>query len=214
MKLYNKITPYSSIIILLLYPPIYLYRQEIKQGWESYKNNALNPANHGYVNAQKLYLLHAKLNSRNFFQKYTNIIFLNTHLVNDPYYRESTSLMLSDGKNKNLIQVVLPESPQKIIKKCNSNKELHEYQEGQCYILKIRKNKNWKNSIFLSQYKTTSLGKLKEKMLSKLGIEKLHKIMEIPIPQYTYSFTHGDYRYIIINLSPSWYSRFEVKEIK
>lgn len=204
-----------SCVMLVLYVPIYCYRDKIKVEWEKYKEDIIK-SNDGCIVEKKLFLLQKELNSDNFFQDYTNIVFMNVHLSNDKDYRRDLSLMLTDGKRADLLKLVLPDTKDNIIKageKIQGN-GLYELTGCKCYVLKVNKNLPWEQSTFDTKYKSSSLGRIKQKVFGLLGKRKEKPVVAINIPKYPYDFIAGDYRYVIINLSPDWYSEFKLIAVK
>lgn len=212
----NTLPTIVSIIMLLLYIPIYYYRNEIKEGWEMYKKDALTCTNK-IITANKLFLLQRTLNSNNFFQDYTNIVFMNVHLSNDKDYLRDFSLMLTDGKKKDLVELVLPEKKDTIVeqgKHITGKYGLYSLPCSKFYVLKINKNMPWENTVFNVRYKPSYLGKIKKEVLKSLTNGRYSDVINMRIPKLPFTFIEGNYRYVMINLSPDWYSSFEINKIE
>ena len=206
---------FISLALLILLIPIYKNRGLVKSAYEKYLDQVW-ACDDGCVVAKDLYVMHKILDSDNFFQRYTCIHFMTGCLVDEKWNKEHTSLMVTDGRNSDRIKLVLPDTKDNIIKGGEGilGNGVYELPECKCYVLTVNKNLPWEQSTFETQYKSSSLGRIKQKVLGLLGKRKEKPVVAINIPKYPYDFIAGDYRYVIINLSPDWYSKFKLKEVK
>lgn len=130
---YKIISTIGILIFIILFIPIYYYRNQIHKGHTILIENAKKTTNHIVIASDYDSFCSTKNNwiTRNFTRQE---IYL-------PFSKTGLSLWLTKGKNKKYIKSILPDEINNLIESCNTNNKIQDYiykQKGKhFYILRI-----------------------------------------------------------------------------
>lgn len=149
-----------SVVCLLLYYPIYNYR---KSAFNTYTELANSPViNHTIVNRSYIDMLRFR-KSNLLFSRYTYLIDF------EDWVYEGFSLLKSNGKDRNYITAILPDSQESIIKqfdKYRNENEIYYNADYQYYVFREVINEPL-YKVEISSEPLTYLGKIRAIMLGK-----------------------------------------------
>lgn len=173
----GKIETVTTILItgLLLgvYYKVYEYRKELKVVYTKFEENAIN-SNDSIILAKDFIRFDKEILKDSPFRDFTNI----THAKSQIYYKNGVNALsnyLSKGENLKLKTVVLPDTPENLIRLCNKNNETSKniYAiNNYSFIIKRKATENLSNYSLIIEEEPTSI---KGKLLSLLKRKRIEK---------------------------------------
>lgn len=175
--LYKKIETITTILIVGflfgVYYKVYEYRKELKAVYTKFEENAIH-SNDSIILAGSFIRFDKEILKDSPLRDYTNI----THASSQIYYKNGVNALsnyLSKGENLKLKTVVLPDTPENLIRLCNKNNEISEniYAiNNYSFIIKRKVTENLSNYSLIIEEEPTSI---KGKLLSLLKRKRIEK---------------------------------------
>lgn len=123
-KIETVTTILITVILLGVYYKVYEYRKELKTVYTKFEENAMH-SNDSIILAGDFIRFDKEILKDSPFRDFTNI----THASSQIYYKNGVNALsnyLSKGENLKLKTVVLPDTPENLIRLCNKNNEISE----------------------------------------------------------------------------------------
>lgn len=183
----------AFILFMILYVPVYFYREKVYNAYEIAVNSSLKVKNHEII-----------------AEEYENICVTNNWFIvnycrRDTFYkfnRVGLSLYRSNGEDPNLILSVLPASKKEIKNICSEENEISEYvyrrSFDKFYVIKLSKSIELKDIVVESYIEPGIIGKYLYKMIDVKN-RKVTKTYEKYDVSNCNQFDDDDNCYIIIN---------------
>lgn len=173
----KKIETITTILIVGflfgVYYKVYEYRKELKAVYTKFEENAIH-SNDSIILAGSFIRFDKEILKDSPLRDYTNI----THASSQIYYKNGVNALsnyLSKGENLKLKTVVLPDTPENLIRLCNKNNEISEniYAiNNYSFIIKRKVTENLSNYSLIIEEEPTSI---KGKLLSLLKRKRIEK---------------------------------------
>lgn len=191
-KVETIVTILIAVILLGVYYKVYEYRKDLKTVYTNFEENAMH-SNDSIIIAGDFIRFDKEIFKGSPFRDFTNI----THASSQIYYKNGVNTLsnyLSKGLNKDLKTVVLPDTPEHLVRLCNNKNEISSdvYAiNNYSFIIRRKLSEKMPDSVLIIEKEPTST---KGKLLSLLKKSRIEK-EKIDFKDIDMKFTVDDYIY-------------------